>query len=203
MKKQLFTSAMLVCLFLFSQMAFSQSDNKASTQGQQKVFSHTIQTQAGYRWIDGFLGDYNFLTNLIPSYELGYKNKYFAKLRYVTFSKDYTGYNYLTDYGLVYQPVKSTRFNLFSLVLGYNFLNSQSKHILKGGLDLGYGFDNVLYDGYIRKYYHYFGLAGELSYKYFITYNIGIGAELNYGYVFRNDMYFPTSGLNLTFSYRF
>ena len=201
MKKQLITSALLICLSLCSQMAFSQNKNDGSSQEQQKIFSHTIQTQVGYRCIDGFMGDYNILTNLIPSYELGYKNKYFAKLSYITFFEDYSGFIYLTDYN-VYQTVKNTRFNFFSLVLSYNLLNCQSKHILKAGLDLGYGFNNVLYDGNKRNYYHYYGLGGELTYKYFLTKNIGIGAELNYGYVYRKDIELPKIGINLTFSYR-
>lgn len=200
--KTLTSIALLVFFLSLAQMGFSQNKTSTSKEISSKDFNHTIQTQLGYRWIDGYLGSYSVKTNLIPSYELDYKNTYFAKLRYITYSEDYTGNIYLVDYN-VYNPIRSTRLNLFSLVLSYNFLNTNSSHILKLGLDLGYGLNNMLFEGDIREYYNYFGVGGELSYKYFITDNIGLGGEINYGYVFGNNRYHLTHGANFTLSFRF
>ncbi len=193
---------LLLCLLSFSKLGFSQDESSNSCKFNKEDFSHTIQTQVGYRWIDGFLGFYDFKTNLIPSYEIGYKNKYFAKLRYITFSDTFNDNTYLVDYHYIV-PVREQRFNLFSLVLGYNFLKPQSNHLLKLGLELGYGFDRLKYEDKHIGYYDYFGLGGELSYKYFITKNIGIGGEINYGYVIGNDTYYSNYGINLTLCLKF
>lgn len=200
--KKVISVLLLVFLLSFSQMGFSQSESSSTCKFNKEDLSHTIQTQLGYRWIDGFLGFYDFKTNFIPSYEIGYKNKYFAKLRYITFSEKYSGNVYLIDYDYLL-PVRSQRFNLFSLVLGYNFLNAQSNHLLKLGLELGYGFDRLKYVDKHIDYYNYFGVGGELSYKYFITDNIGIGGEINYGKVYGNDTYLTNYGINLTLSFKF
>ena len=200
--KKVISVLLLIFLLSFSQIGFSQSESSSSCKFKKEDLSHTIQTQVGYRWIDGFLGFYDFKTNLIPSYEIGYKNKYFAKLRYITFSEKYTGNIYLADYDYML-PIRDQRFNLFSLVLGYNFLNAQSNHLLKLGLELGYGFDRLKYEDRHIDYYNYFGIGGELSYKYFITDNIGIGGEINYGRVYGNDTYLANYGINLTLSLKF
>lgn len=200
--KKVISVLLLVFLLSFSQIGFSQSESSSSCKFKKEDLSHTIQTQVGYRWIDGFLGFYDFKTNLIPSYEIGYKNKYFAKLRYITFSEKYTGNIYLADYDYML-PIRDQRFNLFSLVLGYNFLKPQSSHLLKLGLELGYGFDRLKYEDKHIDYYNYFGIGGELSYKYFITGNIGVGGEINYGKVYGNDTYLTNYGINLTLSLKF
>lgn len=200
--KKVISVLVLIFLLSFSQSGFSQSESSNSCKFNKEDLSHTIQTQVGYRWIDGFLGFYDFKTNLIPSYEIGYKNKYFAKLRYITFSEKYTGNIYLADYDYML-PIRDQRFNLFSLVLGYNFLKPQSNHLLKLGLELGYGFDRLKYEDKHIDYYNYFGIGGELSYKYFITDNIGIGGEINYGKVYGNDTYLTNYGINLTLSLKF
>ncbi|NCC18913.1 MAG: hypothetical protein EOM29_08255 [Bacteroidia bacterium] len=200
--KKVISVLLLVFFLSFSQIGFSQSESSNSCKFKKEDLSHTIQTQVGYRWIDGFLGFYDFKTNLIPSYEIGYKNKYFAKLRYITFSEKYSGNIYLADYDYML-PIRDQRFNLFSLVLGYNFLNAQSNHLLKLGLELGYGFDRLKYEDKHIDYYNYFGIGGELSYKYFITGNIGVGGEINYGKVYGNDTYLTNYGINLTLSFKF
>lgn len=200
--KKVISVLVLIFLLSFSQSGFSQSESSSSCKFKKEDLSHTIQTQVGYRWIDGFLGFYDFKTNLIPSYEIGYKNKCFAKLRYITFSDTYNDNTYLADYDYML-PIREQRFNLFSLVLGYNFLNAQSNHLLKLGLELGYGFDRLKYEDKHIDYYNYFGIGGELSYKYFITDNIGIGGEINYGRVYGNDTYLTNYGINLTLSFKF
>lgn len=200
--KKVISVLLLIFLLSFSQIGFSQSESSNSCKFKKEDLSHTIQTQVGYRWIDGFLGFYDFKTNLIPSYEIGYKNKYFAKLRYIIFSEKYTGNIYLADYDYML-PIRNQRFNLFSLVLGYNFLNAKSNHLLKLGLELGYGFDRLKYEDKHIDYYNYFGIGGELSYKYFITGNIGVGGEINYGKVYGNDTNLTNYGINLTLSLKF
>lgn len=191
--------------FLVSITGFSQGKGSHLQRINSKTFTHTFQTQLGFKWVDGFLGNYDFWANFLPSYEIGYQNKYFAKLRYVTFYEDYRDYNvetYLVDYA-IYKPMKYQRFNLFSLVLSYNLLNPDSDHILKVGADLGYGVDKLKFRDNSKAYFNYMELGFELSYKYFFYENFGIGAEANFGYVFGTYLSKPTYGIGLTFSYRF
>jgi len=205
MKKTIF----ILLLLAISFKGFSQEEKKHR-------FTHTLTESVGLFYNnDNFLFDqYSFsvwenygLINLIPSYELGYNNMLFAKVKVRHFQ--YYDETSTEIYTLLPSDIKAIRMvensNAFSLIVGYNFLRKSNKHSLRLGAGLSclrsYVNFELIYpnrtDSY-RGVQYIYQLNLELSYRYMINKHFGIGAEFeNYGMPF--NRYFLSGTLSYTF----
>ena len=208
MKFRTISLVLLFCLMFSSIVCFSQNDGKK--------FTHTIQTTLGTRSLshqndDRIYG--NFYLNLIPSYELGYKNKFFVKLRYANYYYDKIQWIDLEPQGGVLTqttylyPIleQKQRIDVYSIVLSYNILNRVKRHNLKLGLDMGCGFTKLYGDMRYKQddKNNLIELGLELSYKFYINQHFAIGAEADFGSLSRVGYETQNLGLNATLSYTF
>lgn len=203
---------LVVCTFIISSFTcFSQENNG-------NIYSHTLQTNISYRYTIGHPAeklDANSLLNFIPSYELGYKNMFFAKFRYLNCNYFQMNKNDIFFYGRegVNNLKITERLDAFTFTLSYNFLNKSPRHILKTGINIGYYFstsrtlsiDPFQYNSYydsIQFTNHLLGFGLECSYKYQISTHFAIGAEIDYAF-FNNEIIGKMIGYSLIASYRF
>ena len=166
---------MLVCFLSF---------NINAQEVKEKMFTHSLTENLGiirsfqlddiptYPSLNGIYS----LLNLIPSYEFGYKNKVFLRLKF----RNLENTKRISEiYG---------RFDAYSIVLNYNFLKRNSKHSLKigSGYVLGDYHDKTFYynnNGGIE-YYHGNDIENHflftLSYLYKLNnhYSFGMEADL-------------------------
>lgn len=132
----------------------------------------------------------NWLWNLIPSYELGYKNKWFFKLQHTGMGSMENGIyyvDYIGESGTI--PIQyREQMHYLTLYASYNLFPSQwEAHRLKLGIGPGFyiGVSKVI-DRRDKKeivetsrpYGAAFGL--QLSYQWLFRENLYIGAETNY-----------------------
>jgi len=231
MKNGIFSLAFFLSLILTSSVTFSQEN--------EKPFTHTLQINAGYRGlvntsdIGGLNPSWynwsgNDCLNLIPSYELGYKNKFFAKLRYANYyysrrlSIRYNEVYYVdgTEYpdyfypDLIYSIVENIdRVDVLSVVFSYNFLNKSKRNHLKLGFDIGYGLETSIkgldYGVNWREkmdfatYKNLLNLGIELSYKHYLNKHFAIGVETGFGYLVCKGYCENPANLMLNCSYTF
>jgi len=230
MKNGILSLTFFLCLTFASSVSFSQEN--------EKLFTHTLQINAGYRGLvnTSDLGAepswYNWsgndCLNLIPSYELGYKNKFFAKLRYANYyysQRLSIRYNQVYDvYGSEYPPYfypdiyysiveNIDRVDVLSVVFSYNFLNKSKRNHLKLGFDIGYGLETSIkgldYEENWREkmdfatYKNLLNLGIELSYKHYLNKHFAIGVETGFGYLVSKGYYENPANLMATCSYTF
>lgn len=199
---------LILLLLAISFKGYSQEEKKHR-------FTHTITENVGL-FIDvknsnftcKLLGYKGYgLINLIPSYEIGYNNTYFArfKVRNIDFNHIeknqyyiYADGDYLNNNSIYSHYTYFT--NAYSLIFARNILNPQSKHILKLGLGLGClsRGSRTEYDNKVS--YHYSNSADlivGLSYRYILNKHLGIGIESDW---FIDNLDFD---LNATLSYTF
>lgn len=230
MKNRILSLALFLCLILSSSVSFSQEN--------EKIFTHTLQINAGYRGLvntpdiggaspSWYNWSGNDCLNLIPSYELGYKNKFFAKLRYANYYyskmlsirynqvESVDGTNPLFYYpDLIYTIVENIdRVDVLSVVFSYNFLNKSKRNHLKLGLDIGYGLETSvhgLYNGVnwrekmdYATYKNLLNLGIELSYKHYLNKHFAIGVETGFSYLVSKGFCENPANLMATCSYTF
>jgi hypothetical protein len=197
------TLVLLVALFMCGVAVSQEKEKKFTLSIQENVVSFTdimLLTNKSYVSLDDI--NNTILLNYIPSFELDYDNKYFARLRF----------NYLrTDKSIIeenggcfksfpHNALKTTykydhKFYSSSAVLGYNFLNESKAHRLKVGVILGGVYADTKGENYgsrFETYSWHFQVGGELSYQYFLpntNYRLGLGASCEYSYV--NNLLYP------------
>ncbi|MBP1631116.1 MAG: hypothetical protein H6Q15_2009 [Bacteroidetes bacterium] len=198
----------ILLFFAISLTGFSQEEKEYR-------FTHTLTESVGlfYNYDNLFGKEYSFsvwekygLINLIPSYELGYNNMLFAKVKVRNFEYYKGSTTEFNDYPNNLKLIKDeSNRNAFSLVLGYNFLKKNPKHSLRLGAGLSclrsYSKEELVYpnrtDSHKVVQYKYL-LNLELSYRYMISKHFGIGAEFeNYGVT--SSKYFLNGTLSYTF----
>jgi hypothetical protein len=139
--------------------------------------------------------------NYLPSFELDYDNKFFARLRFNVLKAEFRT-RFIIQKSIFPEDGNEIIIEYFdeittstSLVLGYNFLNKSKAHRLKASAILGaayiYPKGAVSVPIQIEKPWH-FQVGGELSYQYFLpstNYRLGLGASCEFSYV--NGLYSP------------
>lgn len=230
MKNRILSLTFFLSLILSSSVSFSQEN--------EKIFTHTLQINAGYRGLvntcdlgaepSWYNWSGNDCLNLIPSYELGYKNKFFAKIRYANYyyskrlSMRYNQVYYVngTEYpdyfypDIIYTIVENIdRVDVLSVVFSYNFLNKSKRNHLKLGLDIGYGLETSvhgLYNGVnwrekmdYASYKNLLNLGIELSYKHYLNKHFAIGVETGFSYLVSKGYSENPANLMATCSYTF
>ncbi len=195
----------LVCLLFLAipLIGFSQEEKK------EKLFSHTISNNIGiiipldldwgyypYPTFDGT--KYSYL-NFILSYELGFKNMVFAKLKFRNLRN-----TYYDDYPFFRENNYS---DAYSIIFTYNTLWKKSKKLL---LKVGQGFSifnwhtkyerldgygNYLSTEYSNHNSFGFLVSLGLSYKIIENFAVGLDIDLYYLILFRE--------YSLSFSYTF
>lgn len=156
-----------------------------SAEAQEKRnFSHTIterisSVSLNYPHTLFSLGGEMSWYNLIPSYELGYKNKFFGKIQYL-YSTEHT---FITTYN-----------HSFDLIFSYNFLNAKSASKLKLGIGPSlceHTKENVSHEfiegqqvsSYGKEKKIYVGGTIELGYVYSIKNIVNIGFKSSFSLI--------------------
>jgi hypothetical protein len=197
------TLVLLVALFMCGVAVSQEKEKKFTLSIQENVVSFTdimLLTNKSYVSSDDISN--TILLNYIPSFELDYDNKYFARLR---FNYLRTDKSIVEEYGgcfksFPHNALKTTykydhKFYSSSAVLGYNFLNESKAHRLKAGVILGGVYADTKgenYESLFETYSWHFQVGGELSYQYFLpntNYRLGLGASCEYSYV--NNLLYP------------
>jgi hypothetical protein len=175
-----------ILIFIVGYNGFSQEN---------KRFSMTIQTNIGL-----YSSYYNYnsewkqhsgkmLVNLIPTFEVGFKNKIFIKAKRYNLARATAQWTYETWFFDIRDTITDTvsrRDDLYAVGVSYNFLNKRSDMSLKAGIDLGIVYEKNA-DKYSWLWFHlsdnnlspYIGL--DLEYKYFITKHIAVGVDGMWG----------------------
>lgn len=181
----------LVLALIFPFLSFTQEKAK-------KRFSHTIaqnygvivQFQLGPNIITPSIDgtNYKFL-NLIPSYEFGFNNMFFAKLKFR---------NLRNHYYMSYYSQETDYLDAYSVIFTYNILRKHKTRMLQVGT--GYSLMHIhSKNTYIDQYgnkpsveyaedfkFHHFIIAISSTQK--ITQNFGVGIEINlYDIIFFRD----------------
>ncbi len=178
----------LILLFLsITFSGFSQEEKKHK-------FTHTLTENIGlvYKLELDFLDVYpsihdNYsLRNLIPSYELGYNNKFFLRLKYRNLTSKFYEY---TNTEVV------SKYDAYSIAFSYNLYDDSSPHSVRFGA--GYYVANFMektigidgpnrstptYDNRMK----YSNLLLTWSYVYKLTPHFSIGTDIDfYNFIFR------------------
>lgn len=139
----------LILLFLsITYSGFSQEEKKHNfthtlTENIGFISKFNLENKGGYPSINGAYS----LLNLIPSYELGYNNKTFLKLKFRNLTNETNSYQlYL-------------RQDAYTALFSYNLLNKNSNHSFKSGL----GYTLVRH---VEKYVNYDMNGNELPASY-------------------------------------
>ena len=151
----------------YSQEAKKHKFTHSLTENVGMIFKFNLEGDSFYPSVTG---GYSLL-NFIPSYELGYNNMFFLKLKYRNLENE-TNHFY---YGGYY------RSDAYSVLISYNLLKKTSSNSLKIGF--GYSLLNVvdkslLPSSYYENYQKNFVLA-EFSYTYKVTSNFAFGFDID------------------------
>lgn len=165
----------ILCCFLSYNINAQEAKEKKFTHSLTENFGTILKFQLdnmpNYPALNG---DYSFL-NLIPSYEFGYNNKVFFRLKFRNLENESNSFE-------IYR-----RFDAYSIVLNYNLLKRNSKHSFKIGTGyvLGHYHDKTFYE-YNEEINYNYGkdienhLLFTLSYLYKIDNHLSFGIEADF-----------------------
>jgi hypothetical protein len=165
----------ILCCFLSYNINAQEAKEKKFTHSLTENFGTILKFQLdnmpNYPALNG---DYSFL-NLIPSYEFGYNNKVFFRLKFRNLENESNSFE-------IYR-----RFDAYSIVLNYNLLKRNSKHSFKigAGYVLGHYHDKTFYE-YNEEINYNYGkdienhLLFTLSYLYKIDNHLSFGIEADF-----------------------
>jgi hypothetical protein len=209
------TLLLLVALFMCGVAVSQENEKKFTLSIQESLLPFgdiTYFTDNFYHEIEVNYPNDIYL-NYLPSFELDYDNKFFARLRFNVLKAEFQPL-FISQKSIFPEDGNEIIIEYFdeittstSLVLGYNFLNKSKAHRLKASAILGaayiYPKGAVSVPIQIEKPWH-FQVGGELSYQYFLpstNYRLGLGASCEFSYV--NGLYSPHFlNFNLNVSYK-
>ena len=171
--------AILALICMFGGICYGQQESR--------TFSHTLQEEIGI--FEASYNDYLHQDlynikwiNFIPAYEIGYKNKVFAKIRFKNLIHVEEEKEIWRFFAPSSSRVVEEKLDMMSLVVSYNYFSCQ-KHTLKAGIDFGYCWHELTTAAGNEFNDKLWSLAIEASYKYNFNPHFAVGVQGGYGFM--------------------